>query len=85
MPCYSADEVPVKGNADNGGGRDGPDQPHAAATARTGKDVEVDRAPHQVGPGLVARFAGSLVIELGGGAGRGGSGAGVPSSSRATR
>lgn len=41
------------------------EQAHAAATARAGEHVEVEAAPHQVGPRPVAGFAGSVATELG--------------------
>jgi len=41
------------------------EQAHVAATARAGEHVEVEGAPHQVGPRPVAGFAGSVATELG--------------------
>ena len=51
--------------ADDPGFLDGGDQAHAAATARAGEDIDVERAPHQVGPRPVAGFAGSSATGLG--------------------
>jgi len=51
--------------ADDLGVLDRREQAHAAATARAGEHVEVEAAPHQVGPRPVAGFAGSVATELG--------------------
>jgi len=48
-----------------GGRASGCDQAHAPATARAGEHVEVEGAPHQIGPRPVAGFAGSIATELG--------------------
>jgi hypothetical protein len=42
---------------------DGRDQAHAAAAARTHEHVEAKGAAHQIGPGPVAGFAGSLALQ----------------------
>ncbi len=42
----------------------GREQAHAAATARTREDIKLEGAPHQVGPGPVARRAESVRLEL---------------------
>jgi hypothetical protein len=51
--------------ADDLGILDRREQAHAAATARAGEHVEVEAAPHQVGPRPVAGFVGRVATELG--------------------
>jgi hypothetical protein len=51
--------------ADDLGVLDRREQAHAAATARAGEHVEVEGAPHQVGPRPVAGFAGRVATEFG--------------------
>lgn len=53
--------------ANDAGVLDGREQPHAAATARTGEHVELEGASHQVGPGPVAGLAGSIATGPGNG------------------
>ncbi len=50
--------------ADDPGVLDGRDQAHVAAAARAGQDIHIEGAPHEVSPGPIAGWGGSLRLQL---------------------
>ncbi len=50
--------------ADDPGVLNGRDEPHVAATARTGEHVKLEGASHEIRPRPVARRAGSFLLAL---------------------